>query len=99
MDLTPELAALLESPAYDAVNVTDPAEDPDTDAVQVLMVVEVPFGARAQLALLEIEPEPPVWEIVTIPDGSNPVTVAVHVEAEPLATLAGLQSSVVFEVA
>jgi hypothetical protein len=99
IDLVPELAALLAFPAYFAVSVTDPAVEPVTVAVQVLVLVEVPLGARTQLALPEIEPEPPVAEMVTVPSGWNPMTVAVHVEAEPLATVVGLQDSVVFETA
>jgi hypothetical protein len=89
----------LASPAYFAVNVTEPAEAPVKDTTQVLIVVDVPFGARGQLAAAEIEPDPPVAETVTIPDGMNPVTVAVQDAAEPDATLEGLHNSVVLDVA
>lgn len=74
----PVLPALFASPGYDAVSVTDPAVAEVMVALHELIVVDVPNGAKAQVALADIEPDP-VPETVTIPVGAYPLTVILHV--------------------
>jgi len=38
--------------------------------LQELVVLDEPSGAKIQVALPEIAPDPPVWETVTVPVGA-----------------------------
>lgn len=75
-----ELPALLESPPYEAVIVTGVV-----DAAGVNVTRHVPDDS-VQVVELNCVVLPTEVENVIVPIGDEPVTVAVHVEAEPTFT-------------
>jgi len=80
----PELAALFESPGYDAIIVALPAVAPVTVKKHVPDEIKH-VGVEGRVTL----PLPPLWTEKVIASPSTlplvPVTVAVHVEPAPIA--------------
>jgi hypothetical protein len=91
----PELAALFESPGYEAFIVTVPPVAP------VAVIVQVPPTEREQVAELRVTvPVPDCDQVIVSPvtEPANPATVAVHVEAAPITIGDGEHETVVVVV-
>lgn len=94
----PELPALLLSPGYDALTVTEPRAAPVTVTEQAI----VPVVGRVQVVAEKVTlPVPPVCDHVIVSPEIEPVypdTVAVHVEVPPTANDVGVQETAVVVV-
>ena len=94
-EAVPELAPLFASPGYVATMVTAPGVAPVTDIAQVPpeLRLHVPGEEIVTLPGLPACCENPMVSPAIAP--AAPVTVAVHVEAPPMSTKAGVQSTLV----